>query len=140
MDKIDIESREWKINKYISKCRAINPDKVPTYEEAGKIIDNFINNNRHVTYPLAGMRWSQVDWHKAALSFDSIDFTKGITICATKECPRKEECYRYSIFQFGVAPAKRAKRTLRLLSYITTARNILCMIENSLAVGNFRET
>ena len=40
----------------------------------------------------------------------------------------------------GVAPAKRAKRTLRLLSYITTARNILCMIENSLAVGNFRET
>jgi hypothetical protein len=46
----------------------------------------------------------------------------------------------HTLYEYGVAPAKRAKRTLRLLSYITTARNILCMIENSLAVGNFRET
>lgn len=60
----DPESREWKIDKYSSKCKAINPNNVPTYEEVGKIIDDFDNRNRHVTYPLAGMLWNELEWRR----------------------------------------------------------------------------
>ncbi|SFM31124.1 hypothetical protein [Pelosinus propionicus] len=42
----------------------------------------------------------KVRWEKAATALDSIDFTGGITICATKECSVKNKCYRYSIYQY----------------------------------------
>lgn len=62
----DPESRDWKIDKYISKCIAIDPDKEPpTYEEVSKIIDNWDNMNRHITYPAAGLRWNQIEWQRA---------------------------------------------------------------------------
>lgn len=40
------------------------------------------------------------DKKKAFNTLDSIDFSRGTTICATEQCPRKADCYRYSIYQF----------------------------------------
>jgi hypothetical protein len=34
---------------------------------------------------------------KAKTSFDAVDFTRGVTICASSKCPRKSECFRYAI-------------------------------------------
>ncbi|GMA99148.1 hypothetical protein [Pelosinus sp. IPA-1] len=62
----DPESRDWKIDKYISKCIAIDPDKEPpSYEEVGQIIDKWDNMGRHITYPMAGDLWNQIEWQNA---------------------------------------------------------------------------
>ena len=51
----DPEDRDWKIDKYISKCKAAYPnEEPPSYEEVGEIIDKWDNMNRHITYPMAG--------------------------------------------------------------------------------------
>ncbi|AIF53534.1 hypothetical protein [Pelosinus sp. UFO1] len=62
----DPESRDWKIDKYISKYIAIDPDKEPpTYEEVGQIIDKWDAIGRHITYPMAGELWNQIEWENA---------------------------------------------------------------------------
>ena len=62
----DPEDRDWKIDKFISKLIAINPNKKPhSYEEVGEIIDKWDNMGRHITYPAAGTLWNQVEWQEA---------------------------------------------------------------------------
>jgi hypothetical protein len=62
----DPEPRDWKIDKYISKCIAMDPDKeLPSYEEVGKLIDKWDNMGRHITYPMAGNLWNQIEWQHA---------------------------------------------------------------------------
>ena len=62
----DPEPRDWKIDKYISKCVAMDPDKEPPpYEEVGELIDKWDNMGRHITYPMAGILWNQIEWQNA---------------------------------------------------------------------------
>lgn len=64
------EDREWKIAKYMSKAKAAySPEKQPTYEEVAAYIDECDKLNKHVTYPLAGGKWNQLEWH-AQYEFD----------------------------------------------------------------------
>lgn len=50
----DPQSRDWKIDKFMSKYIAAFPERKPlTYEEVGEIIDNWDRMERHITYPMA---------------------------------------------------------------------------------------
>jgi hypothetical protein len=61
----DPEDRDWKIDKYMSKYKAIHPDEEqPTYEEIGELIDKWDGMNRHITYPMAGTAWNQIEWQR----------------------------------------------------------------------------
>jgi hypothetical protein len=44
----------------------MDPDKeLPSYEEVGKLIDKWDNMGRHITYPMAGNLWNQIEWQHA---------------------------------------------------------------------------
>lgn len=41
----------------------------------------------------------KIDWIKAKTALDTIDFSS-ITICATKGCPKENECLRHFTYRF----------------------------------------
>ncbi|MDU2065921.1 MAG: metallophosphoesterase [Sporomusaceae bacterium] len=59
------ELRDWKIEKYLSKFKATFPEKkAPCYDEIGNLIDKLEAEGRHITYPLPGGKWNQIEWQK----------------------------------------------------------------------------
>lgn len=112
----DPESRDWKINKYLSKYKAAYPNsKQLTYEEVGILIDKWEGEGRHITYPLAGPNWNQIEWQK---EYDrKKDFEKlaekilnhqvcgpeNFMACVSgKECPRSDNCKCWKLYEYMV--------------------------------------
>lgn len=109
----DPEPRDWKIEKYISKCKAANPNEPPSYEEVGIIIDKWDGEGRHITYPLAGPNWNQFEWQKeydrkkefeklAEKIINHQNFSsENFMACANgKKCPRSENCKCHKLFEY----------------------------------------
>lgn len=67
-----------------------------------KKLDKFTMIYDKITKLEPSTKVKSFDKEKAFTELDSIDFSRGTTICATTQCPRKADCYRYSIYQFLV--------------------------------------
>lgn len=58
----DLESRKWKISKFLSKAKVAYPaEQQPTYEQVAAYIDECEKLGKHITYPLAGEKWNQIE-------------------------------------------------------------------------------
>lgn len=110
----DPEPRDWKIEKYRSKFKAAFPDmKQPTYEEAGALIDQWDREGRHITYPLAGLNWNELEWKKEyrrkrefKLLAEKIinhqtDGEENFMACGNGEqCPQSDNCKCWKLYQY----------------------------------------
>lgn len=55
---------EWEIDKAISKLRTIHPDREFNRKEIAQKLVEMENRTGHITYPVTGLKWNQLDFEK----------------------------------------------------------------------------
>jgi hypothetical protein len=113
----DPEPRDWKIEKYLSKYKAAYPNNEQlTYEEVGLLIDKWDGEGRHITYPLAGLAWDQVEWQKKynrkkefeklaekILNHQVYGSEEKFMVCASgKQCPKSNNCKCWKLHEYMI--------------------------------------
>ena len=101
------EDKEWQLAKFISKYKAAFPERpVPNKEVVERWLDEMVQNTGHITYPMAGEKWNQVEWRaqyrfgKTIQSFD-VDIA-GYSACAATDCKKKLNCKRGLLYLYMV--------------------------------------
>jgi predicted RNase H-like HicB family nuclease len=60
----DMEDLEWQIDKVVSRLKTINPEREVDRQEIAQKVAEMKYKNGHVTYPMAGSNWNQLDFEK----------------------------------------------------------------------------
>jgi hypothetical protein len=115
----DPEPRDWKIEKYISKCKAATPNEPPpSYEDVGIIVDKWDSMGRHITYPPAGTAWNEIEWEREYnrkkifeklaernIHHETLDPKEYFIACANisgKNCPKRDNCQCWKLHEYIV--------------------------------------
>lgn len=110
----DPEPRDWKIEKYLSKFKAAHPnEKQPTYSEVAFLIDKWDAIGRHITYPLAGPDWNQVEWQKEydrkqefkelaekVINHQAYGDENFMACGSGEKCPKSDNCKCWKLYQY----------------------------------------
>ncbi len=113
----DVEESEREIDKVISKLKAINPEQEVDRQEIAQKIAEMKNKKGHITYPITGLNWSQLDFERERNATDKQDTTLGKKIefcledamkneidppfsaCTGDDCDKRKKCLRYKLFE-----------------------------------------
>lgn len=86
---------EWEIDKVISKLKVIHPDREFDRKEIIQKLVEMKNRTGHITYPIAGLKWNQLNFENERE--DNIDLP--FSACLGTDCLKRKKCLRYELFK-----------------------------------------